>query len=198
MWGQNSWAGNHWLCLHRRNRKCPQSLTCWNYRSSQISLLLHTNPNLVTDRALCKWDTQAHPAVPAVPASPPGATTKPGLFWQLRADTKPWAAICSHLSSPALSRVSHSLWSCAVPMVILCPIHQHGVTEVSSALTGSQKKVKTSFNRLLPVICYIKNGITLHSFMLGIHHSTKPETPDRAPGWYGPEPTKTNTTFSRS
>lgn len=109
MWrGQNSWAGNHWLCLHRRNRKWPESLTCWNYRSSQISLLCtpgqkHMNPNVVTDCVQCKRDTQVHPAVPAVPASPPGATTKPGLFWLLRADTKPWAGVCCHLHRPVLS-----------------------------------------------------------------------------------------------
>lgn len=140
------------------------------------------------------------PAAPAVPASPSGATTKAGLG---PSHEQQFALTWAGLSPPVPCSAPHSLSGCAVYtyallMVILGHIHQHRVTEGSSVLTASQKKVKTSFNWLLPVICYIKNGITLHSFILGIHPSTATKIPHRAPGWYGLEPSRTSTTFSRS
>lgn len=107
-------AGNHWLCLHRRNRKCPHSVTCWNERSSHISLLCtpgEINPILSTGCAV-----RVLPQARAV-----SATTTPGLLWLLRAENKPWPAVCSHctgLSSPALPSGSYSLWSCVVTFII--------------------------------------------------------------------------------
>lgn len=146
---------------------------------------------------LCLWHTWHTCRVSCVTC----ATTAPGLCSLLRAGTKPWAALCSHLSCPLLPcPVFHtpSGGSCAVAMVILCHIHHHRVTEVSSVLTASQKKGKTTFNRLSPVTCYIKNGITLQSSILGIYHCTTTQIPGTAPGCFDLEPTKTNTTFSRS
>lgn len=85
-----------------------------------------------------------------------------------------------------------------VRMVILCHIHHHSITEVSLPLTGSRKKVKKQFYQIFTChLCsYIKNGITLQSFIIGIHHYKTTKTLDTAIGSYDLEPTKTNTTFS--
>lgn len=138
---------------------------------------------------------QAHTCSTSCVSLPTWCHHKPALLWLLRADTKRWPVVCSHLYRPVLPC---PLQCFIFLMELCCHIHHHRVTEVSSVLTGSQKKVKNSFNRLLPVPCYINNGITLQSFILGIYHCTTTQVPDTAPGWCDPEPTKTNTTFSRS
>ena len=124
------------------------------------------------------------------------------LLQPLRAETRLLTTACFHpvqtYSLPAPSSLPYSLSSCVLCMVILGLIHHHSITEVSLLLTGSQKKVKKQFYQIFTChLCsYIKNGITLQSFILGIHHYKTTETPDAAAGCYDLEPTKTNITFS--
>lgn len=123
------------------------------------------------------------------------------LLLLLRAETRLLITASFHpaqaYSLPAPSNLSYSLSSCVLRMVMLCCIHHHSITEVSLPLTGSRKKVKKQFYQIFTChLCsYIKNGITLQSFILGIHHYKTTEIPDSAAGCYDLEPTKTNEHF---
>lgn len=96
-------------------------------------------------------------------------------------------------SPHAPSNLSYSLSSCVLCMVI-CHIHHHDITGVSSTPIESWKKVKKQFYQIFTChLCsYIKNEVRLHSINPGIHHHKAAGTPDSAAGHYDLEPTKRN------
>jgi len=106
------------------------------------------NASLSTERALRKQGTRyMHTSTVKLCVSPIISSVLPqksALLRLCRAETRLLVTACFHpaqaSSLPVLPDLSYSLSSCVLRMVILCHIHHHSTTEVSSPLARSRKK----------------------------------------------------------